>query len=111
MPRYTPEHLQGAIDSVMDGVSIKKSAKQWGVPYSTLCGRLTGSISNTAAKEDFQRISLRGFVTKILVAAGDKRPLGKKWMEGFLKRNPAVKTLKSKKIDYKRVKSVTIEAI
>ncbi|OHW95382.1 transposase [Colletotrichum incanum] len=32
-------------------------------------------------------------------------------MEGFLKRNPAVKTLKSKKIDYKRVKSVTIEAI
>jgi 4-hydroxybenzoate polyprenyltransferase len=136
MPRYTPEHLQGAIASVLNGNSIKKSAQQWGVPYATLCGRLTGSTSNTKAKKHFQRLTceqesnlaswiliqgqlgfapahtqVREFATRILLSAGDTRPLGRKWMEGFLRRNPAVKTLTSKKIDYKRVKSVTVDAI
>ncbi|KAK1963871.1 hypothetical protein LY78DRAFT_659941 [Colletotrichum sublineola] len=41
---------------------------------------------------------------RVLKAGGDLRPLGRKWMEGFLRRNPALQTLKARKISSKRIK-------
>ncbi|KAJ0161391.1 hypothetical protein CTA2_6302 [Colletotrichum tanaceti] len=45
---------------------------------------------------------------RILKDGGDSQPLGRKWMEGFSRRNPAVKTLRTKKTTgSNRIKHVT----
>ncbi|OHE92284.1 hypothetical protein CORC01_12399 [Colletotrichum orchidophilum] len=136
MPNYTEEHVKNAENDVLHGKSIRKASADWGIPYATLSGRLKGATTVRKSKEDYQRLSkyqekslahwaiiqgqlgfapshaqVREFATRILRQGGDHRPLGKKWLEGFLRRNPALKTLRARSMDSKRVKSVTIDIV
>ncbi|KAF4422500.1 hypothetical protein CFRS1_v001553 [Colletotrichum fructicola] len=136
MPNYTPDDLAGAIAAVRGGQPVLAAAREWGVPYATIYGRLKGATSKRESKVCEQRLStkqesalttwvltqgslgfapshrrVRMFAERVLRAAGDMRPLGRKWMEGFLRRNPAVKTLKARKINARRVKDVTIDDV
>ena len=81
--------------------------------------RLNGRVSQMEAQEPHQRLSpvqeqrltdwiltqetlgqnpthsqIRAFAGRVLAAKGDAVPLGKRWMQGFLKRNPILKTKK-----------------
>ena len=118
MAKYTEADVQNAFSDVQNGISVAKAAKIWSVPRTTLRHRLEGSTTHRAAATRFQRLSpvqenllvewirkqgtlglppthssVRYFVTRILAEGGDVQPLGRRWMAGFFKRNPAVKTL------------------
>jgi 4-hydroxybenzoate polyprenyltransferase len=54
---------------------------------------------------------IRDFTGRILRARGDNKPLGKRWMDGFLRRNPILKTKKQFHIDSARVNGATIDII
>ena len=53
---------------------------------------------------------VREMAFRILQMNGNCSPLGKKWITGFIRRNPRVATCIGKKIDNKRVKSSQPEA-
>lgn len=136
MPNYTPEDLQLALTDVQNGLSMRKAANRNKVPYSTLRDRLCGTESHTVAAESQQRLSkvlerklcdwlifqdklgmalmhsqIRKLVISLLGEEVKERPLGKRWMEGFLRRNPRIKTLRAKPIDSKRLKAANPAAI
>ena len=46
-----------------------------------------------------------------MVARHDTVSLGKRWIAGFLRRNPVLKTKKQLRIDFVRVNSVTSDII
>jgi len=127
---------QRALDAVIKGVSVRKAHKDYGVPRSTIQNRTYGHVSMKEAKEPYQRLSsvqeqrltdwvltqetlgqnpthlqVRTFAGRILAAKGDAIPLGKRWMGGFLKRNPILKTKKQFKIDSVRVNGATTDII
>jgi hypothetical protein len=54
---------------------------------------------------------IRAFAGRILYAKGDAVPLGKRWMTGFLRRNPVLKTKRQLRIDSARVNGATTEVI
>ena len=135
-PAYTDANLLNALASINSGASIRQAARDWGIPYTTLHGRLTGRVSHREAKQHTQRLShfqeaslvdwvlvqdqlglppthrqIKSFAQRILAAGGDERRLGKHWMEQFLNRNPSIKTLKGKRMENSRVKAVTTESI
>ena len=136
MARYTAKDLDNAVQDVKSGISYRKASAKWGIPYTTLYQRTKGHAFRKESQQHRQRLSVtqetalvnwilaqaelglalthqqvRHFVQRILANGGDHQPLGKHWMEGFLKRNPAVKTLRSKKINSARVTSVTAKFI
>jgi hypothetical protein len=51
------------------------------------------------------------FASRILLAGGSATGVGKHWLEGFLRRNPCVKTLQTRCMDAARVNGATTEAI
>ena len=57
MPSYTENDLQQAVSAVLGGVSRHQAAKQWGIPRSTLLGRLRGSNSKEQVNSDRQKLS------------------------------------------------------
>lgn len=136
MPDYTDSDLSNALDALQSGLSLRKAAKDWGIPLSTLYDRSKGSTSRKDANKHNQRLSadqeasladwiliqgqlglaptheqIRHFVRRILAAGGDRQPLGKHWISGFYARNPKIKTLRGKRTENSRIKSVTAEAI
>jgi len=135
-PTYTEINLLNAIDAVKSGSSIRQASRDWGIPLTTLYGRLTGRVSRREAKEHVQRLSptqesslvdwvlvqdqlglppthrqIKHFAQRILKAGGDEKCLGKHWMEQFLNRNPSIKTLKGKRMENSRIKAITAESI
>ena len=40
MPKYTEDDLQAAISAVESGLSIRKAASTWGIPFATLYSRV-----------------------------------------------------------------------
>ncbi|KZL80512.1 putative transposase, partial [Colletotrichum incanum] len=93
-----------AQEAVASGISVRKTAQTYGIPYTTLQRRLTGAQFRAAAFSDFQRLSIsqeaklaswvqvqadlglapthqqvREFAQRILHAMGDTQPLGKRW--------------------------------
>ena len=119
-----------------NGHSIRKTALEFGVPRSTLQDRTNGRISRQEAHMPQQRLStvqeerltqwvltqealglgpthrqIKAFAGRILWARGDAVPLGKRWMTGFLRRNPILRTKKQLHIDSARVNSATTEII
>lgn len=54
---------------------------------------------------------VRKLAERVVAQNGDTRPLGKNWLDGFLARNPEVKTLKGKRLDFQRVNGALTDAI
>lgn len=136
MPHYNESDIANALNALQSGVSLRKAAKDWGIPLSTLHDRFKGSTSIRKAMQHTQRLSadqesslanwvlvqgqlglaptheqIRDFVRRILAAGGDHKPLGKHWISGFYARNPKIKTLRGKRTENSRIKSVTAKAI
>jgi hypothetical protein len=113
-----------ALKDIKNGISQRKAAARWGIPRSTLQKRLSGSQPRSDAFESLQRLSkeqeshlvgwilvqanldlppthqqVKEIASRIVRAGGDDQPLGKHWMEGFLRRNPEVRTVRGKPID------------
>jgi len=136
MNQYTPYDLAQAMEAVANGQSLRKAALQWGIPRATLQGRICGSESHQQAAANQQRLSpvqehhltswiltqeslglppthaqIKEFTQRILALKGDHKPLGKHWMQAFLKRNPAIRTKKHTTIDSQCVNGATTEVI
>lgn len=102
--------------------SIRKAASAYGIPYTTLHGRLKGGTRATTAHASQQRLSpaQEDFLTtmileeaaqghppthqrvvvlaaRILKMNGEHEPLGKKWIITFIRRNPRVAPVLGKK--------------
>jgi hypothetical protein len=54
---------------------------------------------------------IRIFVGRVACARGDSNPLRKRWIEGFLRRNPILKTKRQFLIDSIRVNGATTKVI
>jgi len=133
---YTEEDMQRALNAVANSMSQKKAGLEYGVPRATIQSRINGHISRQEAHIPQQRLStvqeehlvkwvltqeslglapthsqIRAFAGRILWARGDAVPLGKRWITGFLRRNPILKTKKQLRIDSARVNSATTEVI
>jgi 4-hydroxybenzoate polyprenyltransferase len=135
-PLYTEEDVQSALKDVTKGKSVRKAWLDWGVPRSTLQNRIYGHVSQKEAQAPNQRLSqvqeqrltdwvlvqealgqspthtqIKAFAGRILAVRKDAKPLGKRWMTGFLKRNPILKTKKQFKIDSARVNGATSDIL
>ncbi len=136
MGQYTERELQNAIQDVFGGMSGRQAAKKWMVPQSTLQARLNGQTSRKEAFEPLQRLSsaqerhlvgwilmqdtagnppshqqVRQLAQRVVAQNGDTKPLGKNWLDGFLLRNPEVKTLRGKRLDFQRANGASTDAI
>ena len=112
--------------------NVADVARHWGIPATTLRQRLAGSTTNIKAKEGFQRLSpwqegfvvdwilqeercgraptkaqVRGFAGKIIKASSNESLFGKNWINGFLHRNPLVKTKVGKLLSSLRAQYTT----
>ncbi|KAF5504879.1 hypothetical protein CGCF413_v004529 [Colletotrichum fructicola] len=115
---YTENEINQALADMANGISARNASRRWGVPRSTLQDRTKGAQQRAAAFEDLQRLShtqeaklaswvqiqadlglppthqqVKDFAQRILHAMGDTQPLGKRWMDGFLRRNPSIKAM------------------
>ena len=118
-PRYTEDDVQYALNDIANGKSVRQASLDWGPPRNTLQDRIDGRISRSEAAQPYQRLSpvqeqrltdwvliqeslglspthaqIRAFAGRILATRHDSLPLGKRWMAGFLRRNPVLKTKK-----------------
>lgn len=134
--QYTEENIYEAFDLVAQGLSIRKAALERGVPIQTLRDRLNGRQQYQTAQEKHQRLSvdqerhlahwvaiqaalglppshkeLRYFAQEILALQGDTQPLGKRWVAGFLKRNPEIQVHRAKRMEFARTKSASTAVI
>jgi hypothetical protein len=114
---YTEESMQSAVADIRNGVftSIRACAKAYGVPRSTLTDRLAHRDTLAITHQRQQRLTpeqeafivdwiliedsagcpptharVRDMAARVLAMNGDTAPLGKKWVSGFLQRNPRV---------------------
>lgn len=133
---YNEQAVQEALHAIANGMSQNKAELEYGVPRSTLQNRLKGIPTRQQAHAHEQRLSptqedhlaewilnqeclgkgpthqqIRIFAGRILDVKGDAKPLGKRWMAGFLRRNPILKTKKQFQIDSARVNGATTEVI
>jgi hypothetical protein len=136
MPQYVEEDVQRALNAIANSMGQRKAALEYSIPRGTLQHRINGTISRDEAHIPQQRLSkiqeerltkwvliqeslglgpthgqIRAFAGRILQARGDALPLGRRWMEGFLRRNPVLKTKRQVYIDSTRVNRATTEVI
>jgi 4-hydroxybenzoate polyprenyltransferase len=136
MPKYSEESIRSAINDVENGISQRKAAQRWKIPRTTLQERLNGRTTRKESHEFCQRLSeqqeshlaqwilaqanlgfapthkqVKEFATTIIRSGGDDQPLGKRWMEGFIRRNPEVRTVRGKSIDSCRLNRATTKII
>ncbi|KAI1867673.1 uncharacterized protein JN550_006814, partial [Neoarthrinium moseri] len=136
MKSYSEQDLQEAIAAIANGAGIKESSREFGIPKSTLQNRIRGHQPRSEAFANQQRLlpsqeewlstwilaqdalglapthaQVREFAERVLHAQGDTQPLGKRWLQGFLRRNPNILTQRSIPIDSKRVNGATVEVI
>jgi hypothetical protein len=136
MAQYTEYELGQAVIAVTNGQSVQKAALHWGIPRSTLRHRLQGTESRKEAFASQQRLSpiqeqhltqwiltqcdlglpptyaqIKQFTQRILATKGDDKPIGKHWMQAFLRRNPSLRTQKSYSRESARVNGATAEVI
>jgi hypothetical protein len=136
MHQYTEQDLLEALNDITNGKSLRLASREWGIPLTTLHNRIQGRESHTFASESQQRLSkiqeehlttwvlaqealgvplthgqIREFASRLLVIKGDHKQLGKRWMEGFLRRNPILRTKRAKNIDSVRVNGATTAII
>ncbi|OAQ60824.1 mutator-like element [Purpureocillium lilacinum] len=129
-----PEPLGDCDDDC--SVSVELASRQWGVPRATLYDRTHGRECRKDAFSPLQRLSqtqeiqitewiliqdalglppthsqIKQFAQRMLAVKGDHVPLGKHWMQAFLRRNPAVRTQKCHHKDSACVNGASTEAI
>ncbi|KAL2133138.1 hypothetical protein VTI74DRAFT_2833 [Chaetomium olivicolor] len=122
MPSYTEQDMQDALNRLHQGPgSIRKVARDFGIPASTLRCRIKGSLPRKEAFETHQliprdqedklvqwvstqaalalppsRAQIKEFVARMLEAEGHSRSVGKGWVKRFFRRNPMVLALLEK---------------
>ena len=136
VPQYTENDILQALIDIKNRQSLKSVIKKSGLPRSTLRGRVKGSEPHSIAAESQQRLSkvqeehltqwvltqealalppthaqIREFAQRVLAIKGDNQPLGKRWIQAFLKRNLILRTKRARTIDSKRINSATIPII
>ena len=122
--------------SEQDLLTALSDSREWSVPFNTLRSRIQGSESHVIAAESQQRLSktqeehlnawvlgqqalgvpltngqIRQFATRVLKLKRDRLELGKRYMEGFLRRNPILRPKRARKIDSGRVNGTTTSVI
>lgn len=135
-PRYSEEDLCEAIKLVKNGLSYRKAAEEMGVPTTTLRMRCKNQSSRKEAFAPYQRISpaqeealaswirvqaslgfpithqqIRFLAQQLSDIRGNKTRVGKRWVEGFLKRNNCVATQRAKRVDSSRINGANKEII
>jgi len=125
-----------ALSAYKSGIytSIRACAEDFGVARSTLQEQLQKPTTASLGQEHRQRLSFRQekwlvnwildednrafppsharareMATRCLAQNGDFQPLGKKWVDGFRRRNPEVTTLIGKRIDSARIEGAIPE--
>ena len=120
-----------ALEAIENGISESKAAIDYNIPRSTLYNRHAGRIdahSSHTNQQHFQvspeqEDQLCGWIREqeacgyspthkrvreiavfMLKVSGDDEPLGKRWVQNFLKRNPRVATLLGKPIESSRIR-------
>ena len=136
MTKYTEADIDLALQAVANGTSARQASKHWGVPRATLYDRMHGHECRKDAFSPLQRLSqtqenqltewiliqdalglppthsqIKQFAQRMLAVKGDHVPLGKHWMQAFLRRNPAVRTQKCHHRDSARVNGASTEVI
>lgn len=127
MPSYSEEDILAAIQDIESGISQRVASQRWRIPRSTLRHRCKGGLNINEASECRQRLSkeqeshlaqwisvqnalglppthqqIKEFAERVVKAGGDNIPLGKGWIEGFLRRNPQARTVRNKPISQTR---------
>jgi 4-hydroxybenzoate polyprenyltransferase len=135
-PQYTEDDMVRVIADIANGKSERTAAKEWGIPRTSLRSRIQGSEEHSIAAESQQRLSrsqenhlsdwiltqealsvplthgqVKEFAQRLLIRKGDNKPLGKRWIQAFLRRNPVLKTKRARNIDSQRVNGATIPII
>lgn len=132
------EAIQSAIRDYQSGVytSQRAACKAWNVPRSTLQGRLAGRPTRATAHQHRQRLSpeqedflvdwilnedsraqppsharVQEMATRILHICGDHDPLGKRWIQSFLSRQPRVASIVGRSIKAARAGAASPERI
>ncbi|TVY12490.1 hypothetical protein LARI1_G009648, partial [Lachnellula arida] len=136
MPLYTENDVQLALRAIASGMTQKTAGLEYGVPRGTLQDRIKGRLSRQEAHTFQQRLSMiqedhltkwvlvqesiglapthqqiKTFAGRIASNQGDAKPMGKRWMAGFLRRNPILKTKKQLHIESVQVNGATTEII
>ena len=133
---YSEDKLQRALLAVKNGASVRSASSIQCIPRSTLQGQLEGQTTIAEAKSGYQRLSpiqeehltawaitqeaiglglihtqLRAFAARLLKLQGEQQPLGQRWVNGFLRRNPLIITKRNQKIDSNRITGATTTSI
>ena len=136
MLSYSENALAEAVTAVRRGVPVKRAARDYCIPETTLRNRGDGLKAKPLAHAFQQKLSpvqetrladwirvqdalgvrpthaqIRTFASRILLAGGSATGVGKHWLQGFLRRNPRIVTLRTRRIDSTRVNGVTTEVI
>jgi 4-hydroxybenzoate polyprenyltransferase len=56
-------------------------------------------------------VQLYAFAERVLVVKGDIKPLGKRWVNQFIKRNPSIKAQRNQRIDSLRINGTSTDII
>ena len=136
MTNYTEAEISQALESILNGQSIKTAAKEWGIPRSTLQRRIQGAQSRASIAASRQKLSptqeshlvqwvqvqaalglppthqqVREFAERILRLQGGPQTLGKNWFQAFMRRNPSIKVQRARPIDSQRANGASTDTI
>lgn len=132
MANLREQRIQSALQDIQDGVSLRSASRRWNIPRATLSDRMHGAETRRESQISCQRLSplqesfvadsaineesagrapsrrlLTAFAEAVLAGGGDHRPLGARWVDRFLRRNPTVKTKNSVLLDSARTRGST----
>ena len=118
--------IQLAISDLNSGVysSQRAAAKAYGIPLSTLHGRLRGATNSRRSHQQQQRLAplqedflvdwildedsracppsharVREMANRILRMNGDTQPVGKLWISHFVRRQPRIASIVGRKLE------------
>ncbi|RYP40944.1 hypothetical protein DL769_011700 [Monosporascus sp. CRB-8-3] len=125
-----------SLEEVRRGERVEDSAAAWGTSATTVRRRRDGGLSMQEALEPYQRLSkdderfvaewiceeedagrapnkaqVRRFAEVVLQSHGNEETLGIHWTDGFLHRNPDIKTKLARQLDSSRAKDTQEDAL
>jgi hypothetical protein len=128
--------IESALVAIENGLSERKVPKDYGTPRITLQDRRKGASIRNISHHHQQHLSpeqenilldwiidqqvcgyapshtrMREMATLILAISGDSKPLGKDWVNTFIKRNSRVMSLIGKPIESAHIKDTQREKI